>query len=331
MIRTMMFHAPKSQRGNGPLRVRHSLVAKKWRRNRRRPESYARKAVKLGNFQPSPEWIILDLRPRLILGSSGAAHFIPVWLAMCLRDNVVMARKARQLDLSTFDSQLLDGLDFCGKVYDLFDQVSRAPDGIAKLRLRPTKTEKRLLEELIPIARYVQARYSAGRRIKVRWLNGSQPYDAILWSLGSLVEHHEAPRKVFVEVTTSVHENEHLARRLLHERGGSFGVKGISRDKKTGEIISKPYVHTNDELAIDLAGQIVKCLSKKSGKNYPPGTVLLVNCIANSLILDSEWSDAIERVAKVQAHMAFREVFLFETVMSHSATLYGNLRTGRAR
>jgi hypothetical protein len=79
-----------------------------------------------------------------------------------------MSTKQR-LDLSTFDDQLLDGLDFCRKVYDLFDQVRGEPDGIAKLRLRPTLTEKRLIEELIPLAHYVQARYREGGRLKVRW------------------------------------------------------------------------------------------------------------------------------------------------------------------
>jgi hypothetical protein len=240
----------------------------------------------------------------------------------------VMATK-RQLDLLTFDGQLLDGLDFCSKVYNLFDQVSTGPEGIAKLRLRPTKNEKRLIEELIPIACYVQARYREGRRIKVRWFSGSQPYDAILWSSGGLVEHRMAPRKVLIEVTTSVHQNEYLTRQLLHERGGSFGVKGVSRDKKTGDIISKPHVHTPEELATDLAGQIVERLRSKSEKNYQPGTVLIVNCVANSLIYDSEWNDAIERVIKAQVHLAFGEVFLIETVMSYSATLYGARKRGR--
>jgi hypothetical protein len=233
------------------------------------------------------------------------------------------------LDLSTFDGQLLDGLDFCGKVYDLFDQVGRGPGGTAKLRLRPTRLEKRLVEELIPLAHYVQARYCEGRRIKVRWLSGSQPYDAILWSSGGLVEHRMAPRKVLIEVTTSVHPNDHLVRQLLHERGGSFGVKGISRDKKSGEIVSKPYVHSNDELATDLAAEILECLKSKGNKQYPPGTVLIVNCVPNGLILDSEWNDAIERVTKAQAHLAFREVFLLEMVMSHSTTLYGHPKTLR--
>lgn len=234
-----------------------------------------------------------------------------------------------QLDLSTFDGRLLNGLDFCRKVYDLFDQVRNEPEGITKLRLRPTKNEKRLIEELIPIARYVQARYREGRRIKVRWFSGSQRYDSVLLSSGALVEHRLVPKKVFVEVTTSVHQNEHLARRLLHERGGSFGVKGISRDKKTGSIVSKPHVHSNDELATDLAGQIVERIKSKSDQQYPPGTVLIVNCIPNGLILDSEWADAIGRVTKAQVHLVFQEVFLLETVMSHSATLYGERKRNR--
>ena len=219
------------------------------------------------------------------------------------------------------DDHLLDGFDFCGKVYDLFDQVAASPNGIAKLRLRPTMIEKRLVEELIPIAHYVQARYREGRRIKIRWFSGSQPYDAILWSSGSLVGHRMAPRKVFVEVTTAVHQNEHLARRLLQERGASFGVKGISRDKKTGAIASKPYVHSNDELTIDLAGQMVDRIKSKSAKNYSPSTVLIVNCVTNSLILESEWSNAIKRVTEAQ--LDFREVFLIDLLMSHSTTLYG--------
>jgi len=237
----------------------------------------------------------------------------------------------QQLQLSTFDGKLLNGLHFCRKVYDLFDQVSDGPDGIAKLRLRPTKVEKRLLEELIPIARYVQARYREGRRIKVRWFSGSQPYDAILWSSGRLVALREAPKKLFVEVTTSVHQNEHLARRLFHERGGSFGVKGIFRDKKTGDIVSKPYGQKGDEIATDLADQILARVKAKASKNYSPGTVLIVNCVPNTLIDDSDWNNAVERVTKAEAHSGFREVFLLETLRSHSTTLYGNRTRKRAR
>ena len=115
--------------------------------------------------------------------------------------------------------------------------------------------------------------------------------------------------------------------------GGSFGPKGISRDKETGKILSRPQVHTPDELAADLADQILQCLENKStrSKPYPPGTALIINCITNSLILPSEWDDAIERVRKAKTHLAFREVFLLEMTMSHLATLYGNRKRRHRR
>jgi hypothetical protein len=221
------------------------------------------------------------------------------------------------------DDRLLDGLDFCGRVYDLFDEVRQGPNGLKNLRLRPSRLEKRLIEEMLPIARYVQARYREGRRVKVRWLSGSQPYDAVLWSSGAIVEHRMAPRRLLVEVTTAVHHNDHLARRLLHEKGGSFGVKGISRDKNTGQIVSKPYVHRDDEIATELAGQIAECITKKDAKAYPFGTALIVRCVTNSLTLESEFTDAAERVRAMQIHHAFREVFLFESVSLTSVTLFG--------
>jgi len=244
------------------------------------------------------------------------------------RRNLVALARVSQ-GLGGLDNLLIDGLDFCRRVYDLFDQVRRGPDGVKNLRLRPSKLEKRLIEELLPIARYVQARYREGRRIKVRWLSGSQPYDAVLWSSGAIVQHRMAPRRLVVEVTTAVHSNEHLARRLLDEQGGSFGVKGISRNKKTRAIVSKPYAHTNDEIVTDLAAQIADCITKKSGKGYPFGTALIVQCVTNSLTLESELSDAVERVRPMQIHNAFREVFLFESVSLASATLYGR-RKGRS-
>jgi hypothetical protein len=164
-----------------------------------------------------------------------------------------LAVSRKRPDLSTFDGVLLDGLEFCRNVYDLFDQTQRETGGIAKLRLRASKDEKRLLEELIPPARYVQARYREGRRIKVRWFSGSQPYDALLWSSGGLVKHGMARRRKLVEVTTSVHPNDYLSRQLLHKKGLSWGVKRIWRNTKTGEIVSEPYVYHNDERAVDLS------------------------------------------------------------------------------
>jgi len=239
--------------------------------------------------------------------------------------------RAARVDLSTFDGQLLDGLEFCRKVYDLFDQTRRQAEGIAKLRLRSTKSEKRLLEELIPLARFVQARYREGRRIKVRWFSGSQPYDAILWSSGGLVKHGMARRRQLVEVTTSVHPNDYLDRQLFHAKGMSWGVKRIWRNQKTKEIVSEPYVYRNDERSVDLANQILGRLKDKSAKRYPSGTVLIVNCDSDGLLLEDEWDKAIEMVRDAQQHLAFREVFLVETSRGYSATLWGPARQRRSQ
>jgi hypothetical protein len=84
------------------------------------------------------------------------------------------------LDLSKFDGKLLDGMIFCRWVYGFLRLLQSNREGLRKIRLQSTKAEKRLIEELIPLARYVQLRYRQGLRIKVQWFAGSQPFDAKL-------------------------------------------------------------------------------------------------------------------------------------------------------
>jgi hypothetical protein len=68
--------------------------------------------------------------------------------------------------------------------YDVHDQLIATKEGIEQVRLCSTKLAKRLTEELLPIAEYIQARYRAGYRCRVRWLSGSQSYDAVLQHSG---------------------------------------------------------------------------------------------------------------------------------------------------
>ena len=234
-----------------------------------------------------------------------------------------------RLDLSAFDGRLIDGLEFCAKVYDLFDQTQQAPGGISALRLRATPTAKKLLEELIPIARFVQARYRQGRRIKVRWFKGSQPYDAVLWSSGGLVKHGMARRRQLVEVTTAIHPSNYLSREELDKKGMSWGAKQIRRDKRTRDIVSEPYVYERNERETDLSSQILDCLKKKGAKSYPPSTVLIINCESEGLLLEDEWDEAIARVKKAEDLLTFREVFLVETGKAWSVTLHGTPKAKR--
>jgi hypothetical protein len=248
------------------------------------------------------------------------------------RDNMIM--RTTRLHLSTLDGQLIDGLEFCRMVYDLFDETRRAPNGLRVLRLRSTTTAKKLLEELIPIARFIQARYQYGRRIKVRWFSGSQPYDAILWSSGALVKHGMARRRQVLEVTTAVHPNDHLSREESDTKGMSWGAKQVRRDRRTREITSDPYVYSGNERSLDLSGQILQCVKKKAVKNYPASTILIVNCESEGLMLEDEWDEVVGQVKHAQ-EMPFREVFLVETGRAWTATIYGRpearRRTRRAR
>jgi hypothetical protein len=203
----------------------------------------------------------------------------------------------RVLELSTFDGRLFDGLNFCKKVYDMFDQVRGSADGIAKIRMRPTKSEKRLVEELIPIA--------------------------VLVSSGTFIDRGLMPREVFLEVTRAVHQNEHLVRELVNQGGTSFGVKGISRDRKTRKIASEPYVRDGDEQVTDLADQVIERLKSKSAKKYAANAILIIECVPNGIVLDDEWMASINRVKAAKVQHNFAEMFVFCGYLSHSATLYG--------
>ncbi len=238
-----------------------------------------------------------------------------------------MAKK-KAIDLSAFNDKLLDGLKFCIKVYDLLDQIHREPDGLQNIRLRKTKKEKRLLEELIPIARYIQAKYRAGNRFKVRWLSGSQPYDAIVWTPQNAVKHEKLPRKIYLEVTTSRHESTHLASHFLQENGYSFGPQGTKVDKRNRQIVSVPYVFGGQEPTRNLTNQIIKALNAKACMVYPPNTVLIINCETDGIVFSEEWCSAVQQVEASGRHNSFREVFLISSLGHHSASLWGNSKPG---
>ena len=231
-------------------------------------------------------------------------------------------------ELEEINERLMDGLEFCQRTYGLFEKVRCGPNGVERLRLRKAKTDKKLIEELIPIARYVQMKYGHGRKIKVKWVDGNQNFDAYLLSSGYLVEKRLVPQKQYLEVTTAVHSNDHLARLHLNTEGFVFGVRGIERDKKRKRIISKPHVYTNWEVQDEFAELIKKRIEKKAKIKYPKHTSLVIQCMLDMLFADYEWEHMVEEVRKAKIGHTFREIFLFEANLSHFTTLYGDKRQG---
>ena len=231
------------------------------------------------------------------------------------------------LDLSDFDDKLLDGLEFCRKVYELLDQIKAEPDGLQRLRshrTKPSNEPKLLTEELLPIARFLQMKYNAVDRIMIRWKRGKQPYDGILAFSGENVRLGLIPEKLFIEVTTSEHENSYLVREEMETTGGSFGPNRIKRDQKTKKPISEAHASDSNLYSMDFAQRIIKRIQSKSLKNYHPKTILVVNCLADRRIDYPRWITIVQEVERSNVCKTFREVFLIEqSDYRNVASIYG--------
>lgn len=225
------------------------------------------------------------------------------------------------LPLAEFDGKMMDGLEFCSKVYALYESIRNASDGPSRFRRRPTSLEKKLLEELLPICRYVQASYGPGRYISVRWIQGNQQYDAELSQRGAYVSQNGYPATAFLEVTCTMHPNEYLSRELLDTKGSAFGLKGIRR-LKNRDIESVPVGYTNREFVESYAELVKDRITSKSAKPYPKETTLIVQCTLNMPYMPDEWEDLMARVRPSLAGTPFREIYFYDTLGHHSLAAY---------
>jgi len=198
--------------------------------------------------------------------------------------------------LERLDGVLLDGLEFCLAAYDALDAMRTKSDGIEELRLLGSPQAKRLTEEVLPIAALIQARYKAGSRLQVRWLSGSQSYDAQLYYRGAVVEALGVPREQFLEVVTAVQKTEHLVREKTNQAGGAFAARGTSREPRTGAIVSVPVAAEHADTARLFVSLILDRVARKAAGGYPADTSLLVNCDLGEVVLEDEWREIAEAV-----------------------------------
>lgn len=222
--------------------------------------------------------------------------------------------------LSQFDGEFIDGLKFCAMTYILFEQIRSTENGPSRLRMRATEVEKKLIEELLPICKFVQAKYRAGRYISVRWINGSQQFDAEVVQSGTYVQQGYFPASAFLEATCVMHPNDYLSRELLDTNGEAFGLDGIRR-LKTRQIESKPVVHTNHEFIHSYSKLVLKQIRKKAEIKYPPETTLIVQCSLNTLYTPEEWELLVAAIRSEQLEHQFREIFMYDTVTEYSCSL----------
>lgn len=229
--------------------------------------------------------------------------------------------KAASLD--QFHNRSFDGLEFCRLAYAFFEEVRSGPDGVAVLRKRP-RAVKKLLEELLPICRYVQANYGPGRYMSVRWINGRQTFDAQIETTGAFVDNGGWPRSAAVEVTAAVHANDHLMRELLNTGTPVFGVEGIERTKdEDGKrlIVSKPTSYNNQSYIETFKQIVIASIAAKVSKQYPQDTTLIVDCSLHTVFLRDEWEEMIRRVREACPAHEFREIFMTDGARGFTAVL----------
>lgn len=62
--------------------------------------------------------------------------------------------------------------------------------------------------------------------------------------------------------------------------------------------------------------RILKCIAAKNAKNYPPETILVIQCVPEIPILNDEWERAIQKVREGIVHHRFQEIFVFEPYLT---------------
>lgn len=226
-------------------------------------------------------------------------------------------------NLSHFDGNSIDGLQFCAQAYELFEAIRRAEDGRSRLRMRASPIEKKLVEELLPICRYVQAKYRLGRYIAVKWIDGNQQFDAEFNQAGARVDLGYEPAAGHLEVTCAMHQNDYLARELIEKGKPVFGVEGLRREKGTKKIESEPVVHANNDFIDTFCALVLAQIAKKAGIAYPADTTLVVKCLLNSAYMPAEWGMLMDKVGAGLPEHSFREIFLFDANSDYACSFYG--------
>ena len=220
--------------------------------------------------------------------------------------------------LAEIDGVDTDGLIFCSKAYALFDAVRSGPEGTSRLRMLRGQMVGRLIEEVLPLCRYVQEHYRAGRYLSVKWSSGSQSFDAIITQQGAMVEALDLPARAHVEVTGAMHPNEYLRREALEKYGFVFDLDGLERAVIDGEktVITQPVGRLGFSHVEQFAGYLREAISRKTQKTppYPLGSTLVVYCALNTVYDTNDWEMLMEIVRPTINMGPFREVYVYDTV-----------------
>ncbi|WP_028224472.1 hypothetical protein [Paraburkholderia ferrariae] len=148
--------------------------------------------------------------------------------------------------------------DYLNMAYGLCSVLQSTPDGMKKFMHR-IGLAKELQDEMVPLGYLCKYFYEESPAVEARLVLGNQAGDAVIVDRRS-----GAPVSSHVEITVLENETEHKKRVELHKTG------------VVTEIVSETRLNETQ------GAMLRKVLTKKSGKEYPSDTMLLVFCKANN-------------------------------------------------
>lgn len=222
--------------------------------------------------------------------------------------------------LRKFDGNIIDGLVFCRMVYAAAEELRGTEEGLRQIRLRSTDIARKLMGELLPIACYVQTSYRPGRYLSVKWVNGSQSFDAEIHQHGGLIDRGHYPSLAYLEITSAMHENEYRSWSILVDKGFVSSPEGIIA-RKGQPWRSEPVVFSDEEHVSNFAPIIIERIKDKASINYPEETSLVIQCHLNTLYTPNEWRALVDEVESKLQPLPFKEIILIDGVCSRATPL----------
>ena len=161
-------------------------------------------------------------------------------------------------------------------VFSTFDNFSTKEE-VTSLRMLTYPEIKVFVEESYPLAHFCNHFFSENNSVKINQKVGNQPYDAIV---------EGCDKFDYIEITNAINGyDERLRNEELDKTGSVSGTGGviITGTKASGNqtVTFKNIAVSHDGIKAEQKELILKVVRKKSQKEYPANTMLIVGFLDN--------------------------------------------------
>lgn len=174
-------------------------------------------------------------------------------------------------------------------------------------RLRNTPESKRLIEEVLPIAKLALSLKQPGLDVEVNAFEDNGEYDGFISISGFKEE------QLPVQVTYCHSYDDALRAEQVESKGVSFGSGPITRNKMTRMVESTAQAEDSDAFIKKIASEVVDNFNKKLRKEYSSKMVLVISFFNFKLNGLWGWTTLLEEIIRIHsfASESFLMVYLY--------------------